>query len=147
MTASTSAWPVTHGLGPLLQGEIRVWHVNLDQVAPSIGRLVGQLSEDEVARAARFHFQRDAIRFVASRAALRTGLAECLGVAPRSLRLRYGAHGKPELAAPFDRAGLQFNLSHSESLGLYAVTATRRVGVDVERLRTLPDLDQIAERV
>src|SRR5439155_429122 len=67
-------------------------------------------------------------------------------VEPQVLDFRYGPRGKPELAPRFGRAGLQFNASHSEGVGLYAVTAWRRVGVDIERVRPMPDLEAIAER-
>jgi len=67
-------------------------------------------------------------------------------VEPQMVDFRYGPRGKPELAARFDRAGLRFNASHSEGLGLYAVTTWRRIGVDIERVRPMPDLESIAER-
>src|SRR5262249_27879235 len=70
-----------------------------------------------------------------------------LGVEPHRVGFGYGRHGKPELAPPFDRSGLRFNASRSEGLGLYVVTRGRRVGVDIERLRPLPDLEAGAERV
>jgi 4'-phosphopantetheinyl transferase len=45
-------------------------------------------------------------------------------------------HGKPEVA---DRTGheLQFNLSHSHDLAVYAITRRRRIGVDIERVREM----------
>jgi 4'-phosphopantetheinyl transferase len=123
-----------------------VWLASLDLGAEAVERLARLLSDEDQERAARFHFRRDAIRFVVSRAALRMILGECLGVEPREVGFSYDPRGKPELAVPFDRAGLRFNVSHSASLGLYAVTGQRRVGVDIERLRALPDLEAIAER-
>ena len=128
-------------------GKVRVWTANLDLGAEAINALARLLSDDERQRAARFRFRRDSIRFVASRAILRTILAECLGVEPCLVDFTYGPHGKPELAAPFERSGLRFNVSHSASVGLYAVTAQRRVGVDIECLRPLRDLEGIARRV
>jgi 4'-phosphopantetheinyl transferase len=142
-----TAWPVTRDSRPLLADEVRVWRVRLDLEARSVDRLARLLSDDEQDRAHRFHFRRDATRFVVCRAALRTSLADCLGLEPRRIGLRYRSHGKPELAPPFDRSGLRFNASHTEGVGLVAVTRDRRVGVDVERIRALPDLDELAERV
>src|SRR5437879_1295631 len=131
---------------PLLMGEIRVWIASLDLEAEPAERLSRLLSDDEQKRAARFHGRRDAVRFRVHRAALRTILGECLGVEPQVVDFRYGPRGKPELAARFDRAGLRFNASHSEGLGLYAVTTWRRIGVDIERVRPIPDLESIAQR-
>ncbi len=115
VTASNIVWPVLRNCGPLIADEVRVWRVSLDLETQSVNRLAGLLSDDELKRVARFHFRRDAIRFVVSRAALRTGLAECLGVELRPVGFQYGAHGKPELAAPFDQVGLQFNASRSRA--------------------------------
>jgi len=147
MITAAPAWPPARDRAPLVEGEVRVWLVSLDLAAESGERLARLLSDDEQERAARFHFRRDAVRFVAARTALRTILGECLDVEPRMVSLRYGPRGKPELAVPFERTGLRFNVSHSDSLVLCAVAGQRRVGVDIERLRSLPDLEAIAERM
>jgi 4'-phosphopantetheinyl transferase len=145
MTAVTTASPpaVFHQ-SPLRGDEVRVWSASLDLEAGALEQLVQYLCDDERDRVARFHLRRDAMRFAASRVALRTGLAGCLGVDPRALVFRYGRYGKPELAAPFDRSGLRFTGSRSEGIGLYAVTKGRPVGVDIEWLRPLPDLGEVA---
>jgi len=127
--------------------EVELWLVRLDVDAESSERGRALLSADEHERAARFHFPRDAARFVAGRGALRIILGTCLAVAPTELRLVYGAHGKPELGAPFDRDGLRFNLSHSEGLAICACTRGRRIGVDIERVRPLADWEAIAQRM
>jgi 4'-phosphopantetheinyl transferase len=144
---ATIGWPVPRARRSLLEDEVRVWRLHLDLEARIVERLAGLLSDDERARARRYRFQRDATRFVVSRAALRTALADCLGGEPGLIDIRYEPHGKPELAPPFDRSGLKFNVSHSDGVGLIAVTRGRRVGVDIERLRPLPDLDALAGRV
>jgi 4'-phosphopantetheinyl transferase len=41
---------------------------------------------------------------------------------------------------------VEFNLSHSGILALYAFTSGRAVGVDVELIRKVPDADDLAER-
>jgi 4'-phosphopantetheinyl transferase len=130
-----------------VEDEVRIWRASLDLGPLPLVRLAGLLSDDERGRAGQFHFSRDATRFVVARASLRLALAECLDVEPAAIRFRYGDHGKPGLAPPFDRSGLQFNVSHTDGIGLIAVTPGRRVGVDIERIRPLPDLHQIAERV
>ena len=146
-SGAVADWPIMRHCDSVSVDEIRVWRACLDLHRVSVDRLAGLLSNEERDRAQRFRFQRDATRFVVSRAALRTGLACCLGVEPERIAIRYGAHGKPELATPFDRSGLQFNTSHTDGVALGAVTRVRRVGVDIERLRSLDDLDALTERV
>jgi 4'-phosphopantetheinyl transferase len=101
------------------------------------------LDDEERDRASRFVRPSDRHRFVHAHAGLRLFLALSLGVEASTVRYETGAQGKPRL-----RPGLpplEFNLSHSEELGLLAVARDRSVGVDVERMRDLPDAMSIAE--
>jgi 4'-phosphopantetheinyl transferase len=69
--------------------------------------------------------------------------------APEAIRFQYGPQGKPELANAGSTVeqSLQFNLSHSQELGLCAITRGRRLGVDLEHVRAAAlDGLEIAER-
>jgi 4'-phosphopantetheinyl transferase len=115
-------------------------------MAPRVLNLQRALSSDELHRAARFRFQRDRQRFVVSRGLLRVILGRYLDTAPGELCFRYGEHGKPFLDPAFDREGLCFNLSRSGGLALYAVARGREVGIDLERVCHVAEVEQIAER-
>ena len=125
--------------------EVHVWRIGLD--AGCDHRHWAMLSPDEVTRASRFRFERDRIRFVVAHAALRQILANYLGATPAQLTFVYGQHGKPALDYPWSRHGVRFNLSHSHGLGLCAVTRAYEIGVDVERIRPLDNLEDLARRV
>jgi 4'-phosphopantetheinyl transferase len=126
--------------------DVDVWATALDRAPAALERLRAILTDEETARAARFHFARDARRFVVARATLREVLAAYLGVVPRDVRFAYGPRDKPALAPPLDASGVQFNVSHSGEIALYAVALHRRVGVDVEQVRALDDLTALARR-
>ena len=117
-------------------GEVHLWKASLDQPESVLDALAASLSADERRRAERFHFVRDRRRFIAARGVLRDILGRYLRVPAGSVNLVTMEHGKPELA---DRTGngLQFNLSHSHDLAVYAITCRRKVGVDIERVRTM----------
>lgn len=101
------------------------------------------LDDDEQGRAERFVRPTDRHRFVLAHSSLRSFLALALAVEPATVRYETGAHGKPSLLPGLPP--LEFNLSHSEELGLLAVARGRALGVDVEHVRELPDAMIIAD--
>jgi len=104
------------------------------------------LSAGERQRAARFAFDRDRRRYIAARALLRRLLGERLGERPEAIEFVYGRRGKPALAPRFAGSGLHFNLSHCDDVAVYAFARAREVGVDIEKVRPIPDADEIAKR-
>jgi 4'-phosphopantetheinyl transferase len=124
-------------------GSVTVWLADLDAAASADGA-AEVLSEDERARAQRFVFEVHRRRFVAARAWLRERLGERLNRPAASLRFDYGPVGKPALAGE-DR--LRFNLSHSDRYALLAMADGLDLGVDIECVRPLSDMDALAERV
>jgi len=96
-------------------------------------------------RAERFHFEEDGRRFIVRRAILRTILSGYLSVEPSRFQFCYGKNGKPQVADTFGEGKISFNLSHSEGLALYAFAREREIGVDIEHVRDIPEMEQIAE--
>jgi 4'-phosphopantetheinyl transferase len=125
---------------------IDVWRVCLDSPELSKGDGCELLAPDEVARASRFHFEDDRRRFVKCRVALRRLLGRYLATSPAEIRFQYENHGKPEIAHPQDSRGLRFNVSNSGGWALIAVGSGSAIGVDIEKIRPLPDLLDIARR-
>lgn len=120
-------WPVP--------GEVHLHATQLDTAITD-----GALSGDERLRSARFRFDRDRRRFIAGRSFLRAVLAGYLDVPPRRVRLAYTPHGKPVL---FGADSLHFNFSNAGEWGVLGV-ARSDIGVDVEQIRPIPDLDDVA---
>lgn len=144
MSVPLVAGPTSAEVSAAARGELRVWTADLDHAQDVVDRLAGVLSHDERARAARFYFRHDAMRFIVARATLRGILGGCLGVEPGVLAFTYGPRGKPELGEP-SGSDVQFSVSHSADVAVYAVTHGWRVGVDVERLRLGVEIEAIAD--
>lgn len=100
------------------------------------------LSQNERQRAARFRFERDRDRFVASHIFLRRVLGAYVSEPPEKLDFVVSNRGKPLLAQHGD---LHFNLSHSGDLAVCAV-GRAPLGVDIESLREIEDAESIASR-
>jgi 4'-phosphopantetheinyl transferase len=124
-------------------GIVHIWRADLAAAEDGLEDL---LSADELARAACILPRRRRILWTRSRGVLRALLACYVDRDPRALRFVLGPHGKPALlggsgAGAGNVADLRFNLSHSDTIALYAVTAGRAVGIDIE----LPHARQIDE--
>lgn len=135
----------THAFGVLKTPDVEIVSVWLDVPAGVSAACWHVLSRDERQRAERFRFVEHRQRYVVARASLRRLLAERLRVDPRAIELVENSYGKPKLAPVHGSVGLEFNLSHSEALAVYAFTTGSAVGVDVEMIRHVPDADDLAE--
>lgn len=131
----------------LTRDEIHVWRASVSEDAHAGDRLRRLLGDDERARAEQFRFNRDRDRFVFRRALMKLILGQYLGVDVSDVRFTYGRCGKPTLSPPFDRADLQFSLSHSNGMVLFAIAHGRKVGLDVEYIRPDMEIEQIARLV
>jgi 4'-phosphopantetheinyl transferase len=120
--------------------------VRLDAPTQVRAALWPLLSRDERERAEKFRYAEHRQHYVVARASLRRLLAERLRIAPRTVELVETKYGKPRLAPVHGSADVEFNVSHSGGLALVAFTNGRAVGVDVERIREVPDADDLAER-
>ena len=123
--------------------DVHVWAVGTDVPSAVAEKFELHLGPDEKGRAARFRFDHLRESFVVARGVLRILLGRYLGVSPSSIRLKYGSRGKPALAGP---ACLDFSVSHSAALALFAFTTGCEVGVDIEQIRPLKDMQSIASR-
>lgn len=124
---------------------VQIWVKNLDLAPEQIQSLEQTLSDDEKERARRFRFAEHRRRFIAARGGLREILGDYLNLAPQDVKFEYNTKGKPFLCSSKNQE-LQFNVSHSQDLALYGVAQSQKIGVDLEYVRTVKDLEHIAER-
>ena len=126
--------------------DVHIWHTSLEQSGEAVHALKAILSEEELKRAERFHFDQHRRHFIAGRGILRQLLSLYSGIEPGQLQLEYTRNGKPFLPGMEDESGIRFNLSHSGGMAVYAFTRGREVGIDIEHQRPIDDIDRIAER-
>ena len=101
------------------------------------------LSFDERDRAMRLFDLQHQNDFIAARGALRSKLSQYTNCSPQALQFEYGDFGKPRLV---DYPNLHFNLAHSNGRALIVVSETAVVGVDLEKVRSVPKLLALAKR-
>lgn len=131
---------------PLTSTVVHLWRADLRQSSDYLNSLWQSLATDEQERANRFRFELHRRRAIASRGILRFVLAHYMDKAPEQLQFSYTAKGKPFLAENCYSDPLEFNVSHSDDLVVYAITLGYSIGVDVEADRAINQLGQILQR-
>jgi 4'-phosphopantetheinyl transferase len=124
--------------------QVHVWRASLEVSTARRAQLERTLSPDERERASRFRRALDRERFLVGRGVLRDIVSRYLGQSPSQVRLRCDAYGKPFLAPNDAPVRLDFNLSHSMNLAVYAISGGSSVGIDVERIQPEIDCDRLA---
>jgi 4'-phosphopantetheinyl transferase len=130
-------------------GEIHLWLAFYGEAID--GRLRhayrGILNAAERAQETRFYFARDRIRYLVTRALVRTVLSRYAPIRPAQWVFSTNQYGRPRVANPgMAKAGLDFNLSHAHGLIALAVARDTVLGVDVENIHVRPVSIGIAER-
>ncbi len=136
-------WKNIKSVPALQKGEVHVWRVFLDWAQAELQQALQILSAEEKQHAQRLVFDEHRSRFTASHAALRHILSHYINKPLTEFHYIKGSHGKPYLV---DEPILQFNMSDSKQLALYAITTHREVGVDIEWMRPGIDVEGIAKR-
>lgn len=100
------------------------------------------LSKSEKIRAAGYKFELDRTRFITRRGILRILLGRYLNQSPDEVSLYTNPEGKLENGD--NEPG--FNLSHSGDQIAYVFGKQKNLGIDIEQVKPLEDLMEIAER-
>lgn len=129
----------------IAHSEVHIWRTDLDKPLPQVQQLRQTLSPDEQTRADRFRFDRDRQHFIAGRGILRQILSRYLAIQPSELQFTYSKRGKPSLVTDESNLQIQFNLSHSHGLALYAIASDRKIGIDLEYIRPI-EVQNLAKR-
>jgi 4'-phosphopantetheinyl transferase len=126
--------------------DIHVWLASINQSDEDLYRLSRMLHKEESSKAAKYFFEVDKRRFIIRHGILREILSLYLGMAPQAISYHYGPYGKPYLCPQPSADTIQFSVSHSQGLVLFAFTRGRRIGIDLEYLTDIPEIDDIAKR-
>jgi len=123
---------------------VDVWPIYISADKPTLEYCKSVLSPDELYRYHQRRLDRDRRSYAVSRGALRILLSHYLSIPPGDVRFVYGERGKPFLAGP--PLDLRFNASHSADIAIYSVARGLDLGIDIEKVRPVQDIEQIARR-
>jgi 4'-phosphopantetheinyl transferase len=123
-------------------GRTEVWITKFDPDTAQV--LEPTLNSTERAHWRKLHFEKHQFRYIFAHGVLRTILSGYVGVRPNTIRFSANSFGKPYIDMPESDPRISFNMSHAEDLTIVAVMLAQAVGVDVESVRPIPELDNIA---
>ena len=123
-----------------------IWFSGVDRPVPEIGKFEAMLSQEELIRSQRFRFLRDRNRYIVQHGVLRCLLAGYAGCEPVRSISASSADGKPYLAGGKGGASIHFSISHSDAVAAFAFSRTGSIGIDIEKIRDIPEMIEIAER-
>ncbi len=138
-------------LKPTLRAhEIQVWQFSLELPQDKVTYLASSMDPEETARAARYASDKTRRHFIVGRGFLRLILSTYLECKPADVKLTYGANGKPYLSNPpgagYFGAPIYFNLSHSNGMALCAITPYGPIGIDLEFIHPIHEIEPIARQ-
>lgn len=129
---------------PTLQkNELHVWSVSLEPGEEFIENCKSFLSEGERSRIDWFTFPQVQKNYIISQGVLRSILAGYLNIEPLQVQLSKHVKGKPFVT---NDSSLFFNLSNSGKKAVFSFSRDNEVGIDLEMIRALPDLEELIQK-
>ena len=113
---------------------IQLWVADADSAGFIPRRLLDLLDASETEKLRRFGRVSDRRSYLISRILLREGLSRLMGGDPRKWKFAIDDAGKPRLSELSATTPVDFNLTHSGSAVIAAVSSSCRIGVDIERI-------------
>ncbi len=132
----------------LLPNEVHLWLVYEWEVQNiHLEEYRRLLTDEERLQERRFHFERDQVRYLITRALVRTVLSRYSAYEPGYWRFARNEYGRPALVNG-DRfmSAVSFNVSHTNELIILGISHNHAVGVDVENIHRKTTTLEIADR-
>jgi 4'-phosphopantetheinyl transferase len=134
------AWNLVENLCALGDNELQIWRIDLPVSAEFFETCKCYLSEEEILRADRRKRSEGHQHAVVGRGALRILLGNTANIAPAAVPITTGPNGRPGTTLD----NIAFNVTHSGSIILIALTHTGSVGIDVERIDPAMNFMEVA---
>lgn len=122
--------------------DVDVWFASVSAFTPWLANFASVLSREERARADAFRAQHLRTAYIVRHGLLRMVLGRQSSTHAADVQFEYTPRGKP-----FSPGASQFfSASHSGDLVMFAVGHTPCLGIDVEQIRAIPEVDELVLR-
>ena len=126
-----------------LDNEVHIWSAVLDQPKTVIDGYYSILSDYEREMVNKYKSEELKNRQIISKGVLRVLIAKYTNFSPNEINLYYNEFGKPFVSGDSDGNNLFFNLSHSDNIAVFIFSKNWNVGIDVERVKELADMESV----
>lgn len=127
--------------------EIHIWNYSLEPNENLAESYFEKLSEDEKSKAKKIIIKEVKYRSILSKVITRNILSKYLDKEFNLINYYYNEFGKPILSSDINHLNLDFNNSHSGNLGVMAITKKKPIGIDVEQVIELKNLDELINHI
>ena len=127
-------------LGP---GEVHIWTVSINALKEKLGSLRSLLTAEEEAKVSFYKFEHTQNSYIVTKSVLRILLSLYMGVKLKEVKIGVHKKGKPFL---MDEVPIFFNISNSDDLCVFAFSGDGEVGIDIERIRQMPDIELLIQK-
>jgi 4'-phosphopantetheinyl transferase len=127
------------------ENTVHIYLASLYLSDPQIHALFKLLSPEEKNRAKRYRFEQDRVLYIARHGILRILLGNYIKCEPDQIQFTKNTYGKPYLKHMDHNKQFYFNISYSNGLGVFAFTANQEVGVDIEFIKNIPEVNSIVD--
>lgn len=140
----------SHPKEKLSVNEVHIWLVFPNELKADkalLERYKPIMNPEEAAQQQRFHFEKDRLTYLVTRAAIRNLLSKYGPLSPAEWQFEKNKYGRPEIKYDWKgKAPLRFNISHTRGLVGVALCLGREIGFDVETLNRDMELVKLADR-
>lgn len=123
--------------------QVHVWQAKINTPSGYPEDILNTLSQEERERAHKLQFQKDREHFIFRHYQLRLILSKYCGCQPHEIKFRYNPYKKPFIFMP-DYKEVKFNISFSHDLMLVGLNKHKEIGVDIEKVHEIHDLETVA---
>ncbi|MHB8139310.1 MAG: 4'-phosphopantetheinyl transferase family protein [Smithellaceae bacterium] len=129
-----------------LLNQVHIWAVDLGQWNLHSREALQMLPESERKKTEKLRFEIHQTRYIKGHYLLRLLLGQYLGIDFYNQEFTVNEYGKPSLQKEIESNSVNFNFSNSENICVYAFTKDGELGIDIEKIHDLPEMDRIVER-
>ena len=124
---------------------VHIWIIKTDSNPEILNGSSEILSVRESDRLDGYNFERDKVKFAFRHIKLREILAQYIDCEPQEIVFNYNNYKKPHISYPVTGLNIKFNISYSNKIILLGITTEDEIGVDVEQIVELNNLDDLAK--